>query len=106
VAVAAGSDTPVVPNNPLVGLYSAVVRRSLAGKDLSPEERISAEQALALYTSHAAYASFDEKVKGTIVPGKLADLVVLSDDPTAVEPEAIKEIRVLRTIVGGEEVWG
>ena len=105
VVVAAGSDTPVVPNNPLAGIYSAVVRKSVAGKDLSPEERIPAEQALALYTSHAAYASFDENVKGSIAAGMLADLVLLSGDPTRVEPEAIIEIKVLKTVVGGEVVW-
>ena len=105
MVVAAGSDTPVVPNNPLVGLCTAVVRKAATGQVLAPGERVSPERALALYTRNAAYASFDEKVKGSITPGKLADLVLLSDDPTKVEPERIKEIKVEKTILGGEVVW-
>ena len=103
--VCGSSDTPVVPNDPLVGMYAAVTRRTAAGQVIVPEERISPRQALALYTSAAAFASFDDAVKGTITPGKLADLVLLSDDPAAVEAEAISEIRVLMTMVGGKVVW-
>ena len=77
----------------------------MRGRTFLPEERISAEQAIALYTRHAAYASFDENVKGSITAGKLADLVLLSEDPTRMEPEAIKAIRVLKTVMGGEVVW-
>ena len=58
-----------------------------------------------MYTGNAAYASFEEKEKGTIRQGKLADLVVLSDDPTNVDPEQVKDIKVEMTIVGGEVVW-
>ena len=105
MVVTGGSDTPVVPNNPLVGLYGAVVRKAATGQVLAPEERVSPQQALALYTTNAAYASFDEAVKGSITPGKLADLVLLSDDPTRVEPEQIKDIKVEKTIIGGEVVW-
>jgi len=105
LVVAAGSDTPVVPNNPLVGICTAVIRRAVTGQVLAPEEQVSPLQALALYTKNAAYASFDEKVKGTITPGKLADLVLLSDNPLTVEPEQIKEIKVEKTIIGGEVVW-
>jgi predicted amidohydrolase YtcJ len=103
--VAGSSDTPVVPNNPLIGLYAAVVRKSVTGQVLAPEERVSPEEALVMYTTGAAYASFDEPVKGSITPGKYADLVLLSDDPTRVEPEAIKDIRVLKTLIGGDIVW-
>jgi len=105
MVVAAGSDTPVVPNNPMVGICTAVIRKAATGQVLAPEERVSPLQALALYTRNAAYASYDEKVKGTITPGKLADLVLLSDDPTRFEPEKIKEIKVEKTILGGEVVW-
>jgi predicted amidohydrolase YtcJ len=105
MVVAAGSDTPVVPNNPLVGLCTAVTRQAANGKVLAQEERVSPLQALALYTKNAAYAAFDEKVKGSITPGKLADLVLLSDDPMKVEPARIKEIKVEKTIIGGEVVW-
>jgi hypothetical protein len=103
--VAGGSDSPVVPDNPLVGIYAAVTRRAESGQYLSPEERISAKQALAMYTINAAYASFEENIKGSITPGKLADMVVLSDDPIKSPPERIKDIRVEMAIIDGKVVW-
>jgi predicted amidohydrolase YtcJ len=103
--VAAASDAPVMPVNPLSGIYGAVTRQAASGQVLLPEERISAAQALALYTVNAAYASFEENIKGSVTPGKLADMVVLSDDPTRVPPEKIKDIKVEMTIIGGEVVW-
>ncbi len=102
---AGSSDCPVAPCNPLVGIYAAVTRRAEKGQFLSPEEAVSPEEALEMYTLGGAYAAFEEKFKGSIEAGKLADLVVLSADPTVVEPEAIKEIQVMMTIVGGEVVW-
>ncbi len=105
IKVAGGSDNPVVPNNPLVGIQSAVLRQTERGNTIAPEERVSPLDALALYTTGAAYASYDENVKGSITPGKLADLVLLSDDPTRVPAETIGQIRVLLTIIGGEIVW-
>ncbi len=105
VAVAASSDSPIVPLDPLVGIYSAVTRRAASGQRLLPAERVTPEQALGLYTTGAAFAAFDEDIKGSLVPGKLADIVLLSDDPTAVPPETITDIRVLKTIIGGEVVW-
>jgi predicted amidohydrolase YtcJ len=71
---------------------------------LLPDEAVSTLQALALYTANAAYASFEEETKGSISPGRLADIVVLSDDLTQVPPEEIKDIRVEMTIIGGEVV--
>jgi predicted amidohydrolase YtcJ len=68
-------------------------------------ERISAEQALACYTRESAYAEFMEAEKGVLAPGMLADLAVLSEDPTAVAPAHIRDIRVQRTIVGGSTVF-
>jgi len=94
-----------VPVNPLTGIYGAVTRKAESGQVLLPEERISPEQALALYTLNAAYASFEEDIKGSIAPGKLADMVILSDDPTKIPPEQIKDIKVEMTIIGGEVVW-
>jgi predicted amidohydrolase YtcJ len=82
-----------------------VTRRAETGQVLLPEECIDVNQALALYTVNAAYASFEESVKGTITPGKLADLVVLDKDPTRVPPEQIKDIKVVMTIIGGKVVW-
>ncbi len=105
LVVAGSSDSPVVPNNPLVGLYAAVTRRAESGQQLLPQECISASQALALYTINAAYASFEEDIKGSITQGKLADIVVLSDNPTKSPPEQIKDIRVEMTIIGGKVVW-
>jgi predicted amidohydrolase YtcJ len=105
LVVAASSDSPVVPDNPLVGIYAAVTRRAESGEELSPEECISAEQALAMYTINAAYASFEEDIKGSITPGKLADMVVLSADPLKSPPAKLKDIRVEMTIVDGKIVW-
>ncbi len=103
--VAGSSDSPIVPDNPLVGIYGAVARRTQSGQPLLPEERISASQALAMYTINAAYASFEEGIKGAITPGKLADIVLLSDDPTQIPPEQIKDIKVEMTMIGGKVVW-
>jgi len=102
---AGSSDSPVAPCSPLTGIYAAVTRRAESGQVLSPEEAVSPEEALRLFTLSGACASFEERSKGSIEVGKLADMVVLSADPTAVEPEDIKGIRVERTIVGGEIVW-
>ncbi len=103
--VAGSSDSPIVPDNPLVGIYAAVTRLAKSGQQLLPEERISASQALAMYTINAAYASFEEGIKGSITPGKLADIVLLSDDPTQIPPEQIKDIKVEMTMIGGKVVW-
>jgi predicted amidohydrolase YtcJ len=105
LVIAASSDSPVVPNNPMVGIYAAVTRKAESGQVLLPEEAVSPQQALAMYTVNAAYASFEEDVKGSISPGRLADIVVLSNDPTRVPPERIKDIKVEMTIIGGEVVW-
>ena len=102
---AASSDCPVVPCNPLVGLYAAVTRRAESGQALSPDEGVSADDALRMYTLGGACASFEEQRKGSIERGKLADIAVLSADPTAVEPEAIRGIRVEKTFIGGKVVW-
>jgi len=101
----ASSDCPVVPCNPLVGIYAAVTRRAESGQVLSPKEASSAEEALRMYTLAGAYASFEERLKGSIEVGKLADMVLLSADPTGVAPEEIKDIQVEKTILGGEVVW-
>jgi hypothetical protein len=105
LVVAAGSDAPVAPDNPLLGIYAAVTRRAASGQQLLPDEAISAENALAMYTVNAAYASFEEDIKGSIAPGKLADMAVLSADPLLSPPDAIKDIRVEMTIIGGGVAW-
>jgi predicted amidohydrolase YtcJ len=88
-----------------VGIYAAVTRKAASGQVLQPEETVSTRQALALYTVNAAYASFEENIKGSITPGKLADIVVLSEDPLKAPPERIKDIKVELTIIGGEVVY-
>ena len=100
VTVAGGSDCPVEPINPLLGIQAAVARKT------SPEEGITVDEALRIYTINAAYASFEGGIKGSIEAGKLADLVVLSENPLAVEPERLKDIEVEMTVVGGRVVFG
>lgn len=106
--VAFGSDWFVAPPTPLEGIYAAVTRRTLDDQNPDgwvPEQKITVEQALIAYTRNAAYASFDEKLKGTLTPGKLADFVVLSEDLRTVAPDQIRNVRVLNTWVGGKEVF-
>lgn len=106
--VAFGSDWPVAPATPLEGIYAAVTRRTLDGKNPDgwvPEQKITVEQALKGYTVNGAYASFEENIKGTLEPGKLADFAVLSDDITKMDPIKIREARVLQTYVGGKKVF-
>ena len=105
LAVAASSDSPVAPDNPLLGIYAAVTRRAESGQQLLPEEAISVQQALSMYTTSAACASFEDDIKGSIAPGKLADMVILSIDLLKSPPEKIKDIRVEMTIIGGGVVW-
>ena len=96
------SDRPVVSGAPLLGIADMVNRRTASGAPFNPGEAITAQQALYAYTRGSAYASRQEHVKGSIAPGMLADLVVLSEDPTAVSPERIAEVAVLATIVDGQ----
>jgi len=105
LVVAGSSDSPIVPDNPLAGIYAAVTRRAESGQQLLPHECISPGEALALYTENGAYASFEEGIKGSITRDKLADVVLLSGDPTRSSPEEIKEFRVEMTIIGGRLVW-
>jgi len=105
LVVAGSSDSPIVSSNPLMGIYGAVTRQTESGQLLLPDEAITVEQALAAYTINAAYASFEESIKGSIAAGKLADMVLLSDDPTACSPQGIKDIQVEMTMSGGSVVW-
>lgn len=107
--LAFGSDWFVAPPEPLVGIYAAVTRRTLDGANPGgwiPEQKISVEEALVAYTRDAAYASFEEEIKGSIEVGKLADIVVIDRDITAIPPEEIVDAEVRTTIVGGEVVYG
>lgn len=97
-------DTPVTPVNPLHSVWVAANRITRQGKTLGPDQRISVLQALRAVTSDAAWQNFEEKRKGSIEPGKLADFVVLDRNPLSVPPMEIRDIRVLETIVGGRTV--
>lgn len=106
--VAFGSDWPVAPATPLEGIYGAVTRRTLDDNNPDgwvPEEKITVEEALKAYTIDAAYSSFEEDIKGTLVPGKLADFVVLDRDITAIDPVEIWDMKVQQTWVGGKKVF-
>lgn len=103
-----GSDWYVAPASPLQGIYAAVTRRTLDDAHPGgwvPEQKITVEQALAAYTVEGAYASFDEERKGKLVPGMLADFVLLDRDITAIPPGQIRDVQVLRTVVGGRTVY-
>ncbi len=97
--VASGSDCPVEPINPILGVWAAVARKSFA------EERLSVEEALKTYTVNAAYASFDEDKRGTIETGKLADITILSNNLAKVKPDDIGNVKVEMTIVDGKVVY-
>jgi predicted amidohydrolase YtcJ len=100
--VAGSSDGPVVPDvSPLLGVSVAVTRRSRAGRVVSAEEAVDLDTALSLYTSRAAFACGEEDIKGTITPGKLADLVVLAEDPFKIDPADLPAIPIDMTIVNG-----
>jgi predicted amidohydrolase YtcJ len=105
VRIVGSSDCPIAPTNPLIGIYAATSRKTDSGERILPEERITPEEALRMYTEVGAKASFEEKNKGTISPGKLADLVVLNGDPTKLPIDEIKDIGVEMTILDGEIVW-
>jgi predicted amidohydrolase YtcJ len=105
VPLAAGSDAPVIPMNPLLGVYAAVTRKSESGDAVLPGEATGVEDALSMYTLGSAYASFEEHVTGSVEESKRADLTLLDRDPTTVDQEEIKDIRVLMTVVQGGVVW-
>ncbi len=109
VTLAFGTDWPVAPLNPMLGLYAAVTRATLDGKNPDgwiPEEKITLPQAVEAYTMGSAFAEFQERKKGCITPGNLADMVILSDNIFDLKPEAIRNAKVQTTIVGGKVVYG
>ena len=101
IPVAAGSDFPPGPFDPRMAIQGMVTRTGWDGKTWGANQRISVEEALRVNTLNGAYNSHEEAIKGSITPGKLADFVVLSDDLFTVEPEKIKDIPIVRTVVGG-----
>jgi predicted amidohydrolase YtcJ len=99
------SYTAINPYNPFLAMWSTITRQTERGSTIVPEEAITREQALKMYTINNAYASFEEKIKGSIEPGKLADLIVISEDFLLCPEDRIKTIEVEMTMVGGEIVY-
>jgi predicted amidohydrolase YtcJ len=105
VRLALGTDWNVAPLNPMLTLYAATTRATLDGKNPNgwfPEQKLTIREAIDAYTMGSAYAEFQENVKGSITPGKLADMVLLSDDVLTIDPVKIRDVTVLKTWVGGK----
>lgn len=105
LVVSGGSDWPGAPNNPFVNIYFYVTRRTLKQGTVGPAQKITREEALRVETINNAYLTFDEHLKGSIEPDKLADFVILSGDVLTVPEEAIRDIRPLAVYVGGRQVY-
>lgn len=103
IPLAISSD--ILPIGPMVGLYAAVTRKGMSGRVFAEDERLTMMEALQAYTLFGAYLSFEESEKGSIEPGKLADLIVLDQDLLEVDPERIMETNVLQTWLGGRLVY-
>ncbi len=101
IPVAGASDYPPGPFEALMAIQSMVTRTDMQGREWGPSQKISVPEALRICTINGAHASFEENIKGSIAGGKLADYVILGDDPHTADPHAIKEIEVVRTVVGG-----
>jgi predicted amidohydrolase YtcJ len=114
VIVAGGSDhmirfdsrTAINPYNPFFGMWMAITRKTVDGTTLGPDQAITRDQALRMWTINGAWMTFDEKTKGSIEPGKLADMVVISKDYLHCPVDEIKDIEALLTVVGGHVVYG
>lgn len=108
VKLSFGSDWTVAPLDPLLGIYAAVTRRTIDGANPNgwyPEQRITVREAIECYTINNAYAAFEEQEKGSITAGKLADMVVLSDDILNADPLRIQDMKVMMTILGGTVIY-
>lgn len=105
VIVAGSSDAPVTHYAPLFGIEQAMTRRTMDGDICGPDERVDLTTAIRLHTINGAYASFEEQIKGSIEPGKLADLVLLGEDIARVPAEQVRHIPIRMTVVGGEVAY-
>ncbi|MCC7003001.1 MAG: amidohydrolase [Gemmatimonadaceae bacterium] len=104
IRVVGASDYGPGPFEPLMALQSMVTRKDYRGKEWGPNQKVTLDEALLITTRNGAYASYEERTKGTITAGKLADFVILEKDPHDVPPDTIKDIKVVRTVVGGRTV--
>ena len=105
IPVAPASDYTPGPYEPMMAIQSMVTRKDLQGRVWGQSQRITVEEAMRICTLHGAYASFEENTKGALTPGKLADFVLLEKDPHRADPESIKEIQVVRTVMGGRTTY-
>jgi predicted amidohydrolase YtcJ len=105
IVAAAGSDFSPGPFDPRMGIQGMVTRKGWNGEIWGANQRISVDEALRVNTINGAYNSHEEAIKGSITPGKLADFVVLADDPHTIDPEKIKDIQIVRTVTGGNTVY-
>ncbi len=105
IPIAGGTDWYLEPNGQFFYMWVAITRQTLDDEIVGPEHKLTREEALRFHTIWAAYSTFEEDLKGSLEPGKYADLVVLSDDYLTVPEEAIKNITPLLTMVGGEVVF-
>jgi predicted amidohydrolase YtcJ len=105
VIAAGGSDNPVADFNPLLGIHVAVNRQTQFGQDIGVNQKVSALEAIGVYTLNGAYASFEEDIKGSIEIGKLADFVILNDDILEIPPNQIKEMKAIMTVIDGEIIY-
>ena len=101
IPVPGASDYTPGPYEPMMALQSLVTRTDYAGREWGPNQKVTVDEALRICTLNGAHASFEEKTKGSITPGKLADFVILAEDPHTVAPQKLKDIRIVRTVVGG-----
>jgi predicted amidohydrolase YtcJ len=105
IVVAAGSDFDPGPFDPRMGIQGMVTRTGWNGETWGANQRISVDEAIRVNTLNGAYNSHEENIKGSITPGKLADFVVLADDPHTIDPSKIKDIEIVRTVTGGKTVY-
>ena len=106
IPVAPASDYTPGPYEPLMGIQSMVTRKDWMGRVWGANQRVTVDEALRICTINGAYASFEENIKGSITPGKLADFVILAEAPHDVDPDQIKNIEIVRTVVGGQTMFG
>src|SRR5262249_10892200 len=109
VRLAFGTDWDVAPLNPMLSLYAAVTRATLDGKNPNgwfPEQKLTLPEAIEAYTMGSAYAEFQDQEKGSITVGKLADMVLVSEDLFKIPPEKIRDAKILKTWMGGKMVFG
>jgi hypothetical protein len=108
VRLALGTDWDVAPLNPMLTLYAATTRATLDGKNPNgwfPEQKLTIKEAIEAYTMGSSYAEFQEHEKGSITPDKLADMVLLSDDVLVIDPVRIRDVKILKTWVGGKMTY-